>query len=150
MYVHGEVHKQVLPYITNRIENRQVLLEIDQDKMVDLDTHIPLDNDCLNRQVCESGVHTYVIESAKTKCPLYIIRTLEMEQFQMMINGRMTTVLINRQHKIFLQKKERYHNRLNCHVNEIYNSHLDEIKFVYGNPTQTGGLSQLTSAQLDF
>jgi hypothetical protein len=100
--INGERHESVVSLVTVHLEFLEVEVEIDNDLAVDLDKNVHLPTDCVRRDLCEDGHTAYVIHHPLHACPLFLIRTVNMQKIPINTDKGIQQAFINKEHKLLL------------------------------------------------
>ena len=95
----GERHQSALVFVSGHFELRNVKIEEQETKLMDLDSNTKLPSNC-NQNNCITDVGTYVFETESEFCKYQKIRHLTM----MMVKLGTKTYFVNHEHKLFLYK----------------------------------------------
>ena len=100
--INGEIHSAIVELVSTRITFKEIKIEVDIGKAVDLDSHEALPVVCSRETLCQAGTTAYVIEHPENNCPLFTIRTVAMKKININTDHGIKTALISREHKILL------------------------------------------------
>ena len=148
----GEQFDQVLPVVSTTVYSTKVKVEVSKDTIVDLDSHEKLPYQCSKDYTCQPGGEAYILEKPKTTCPLYKVRSIEVQQKVVLLDGKPAKALVNTDHKIFLIVKGNYNPPRNCYSMPaaVYDTNYAEVKVVFHNGKFVSRLPQLSESELDM
>ncbi len=108
MTINGEEVSGLVDMISAEIVFKTISVESNLGKMTDLDNNEQLPPVCSLGTSCQVGTTSYVIDQPINRCPLTLIRAIEMQQIQLNGKNGIQTALVNHEHKILLslERKE--------------------------------------------
>ena len=107
MSIQGEEVSGLVDMIAAEVSFKEISIEHTLGKSIDLDLNIELPHTCSLGNSCQVGPTAYVISNPVNRCPLSLVRTLQMTPLKLAgINGP-KDALINYDHKILLTKERK-------------------------------------------
>ena len=113
--INGEIHDSLVEMISAEILIKEISLEIDFQKAIDLDNHTPLPAVCSREVSCQAGSVAYVLKHPENSCPLYTIRSLKMQRIEVEISTGPAPALLSREHKLLLPLGQQEVAHSECH-----------------------------------
>ena len=126
--INGEQHSNMLQFETIQLNMVELSVQVKDQEVQELRDNTLLPFSCIVNKECVYGLHTYLITGNINKCKLQVIRTLEMHEVMLTHASKISTYLVNHEHKMILRPTETSRDE-NCDV-LIHHTNYPEIKFI--------------------
>lgn len=96
----GETVSGIIESISVTITVQQIQIEVAPDHLTDLDEHISIPTACNDASGCQAGHTAYIIPELGSKCPLYSIRVIQLQETTINTQAGPQPALVNMKHKV--------------------------------------------------
>ena len=93
--IDGEQHSNMLQFETVRLNMVELSIQVGDHEVQELRDMTILSPSCVTEMKCIYGLHTYLITSPVNKCKLQLVRSLEMQEVQLVFENKLTEYLVN-------------------------------------------------------